>query len=116
MSTVNNEPIRNDIDYHKVKEQVKQISLELVNCKDGNGPLITKDILIQKYNYSYKKTPILFEMVFKEYGSIECMKKINMMIDNIINVQDGKKTRHNASIEVGEYLAKEYIFPIVNKN
>lgn len=105
--------IRQDINYHQVKDEIKQMSSELINCKNNTGPLVTKDILLNKFNYTYKKTPHLFDMVFKEYGSPDCMNKLNMMLDKIIHVQQGNKTRHDASVEVGEVLAQEYVFPKV---
>jgi hypothetical protein len=106
--------IRQDINYDKVKQEIKEMSLDLINCKNNTGPLVTKDILISKYQHTYNKTPYLFDMVFKEYGSPSCMNKLNMMLDKIINVKEGNKTRHDASVEVGEVLAQEYVFPKVN--
>lgn len=77
-------------------------------------PEKNEEYLQKKYNYLYKTSKTLFNMILKEVLSNNFDKekfenKINTMLEYILKIQQKDITTDKASEHIGKIIAKEYI-------
>lgn len=70
--------------------------------------------LKKKYIILEKTSPALFNLIFKEYNTLNFDKSrlryiLDMMLTQIEKIQKSKVTQHDASVAIGEHLAQTFI-------
>lgn len=92
-----------DTDIQKIKTQVYDLINDLDNGNDIFG----------KYDYLEKTSKTLYEYITKGTCNKTVLKNnLEMMLNNIQKIQRSnniERSQHEASIEVGEKLAAQYI-------
>lgn len=70
--------------------------------------------LKKKYKLLEKTSPALFNLIFKEYNTLNFDKTrlqsiLDMMLNQIEKIQKSNVTQHDASVAIGEHLAQTFI-------
>lgn len=105
----------NDTKIDIIKDNVN----DLINDLDDilNKGYVVSDFeykLKKKYKLLEKTSPALFNLIFKEYNTLNFDKTrlqsiLNMMLNQIEKIQKSKVTQHDASVVIGEHLAQTFI-------
>ena len=99
-----------DTDIQKIKKQVYDLIDDLDNGND--------DKIVGKYEYLERTSKTLYDYITKGYLATETFNKtffknnLEMMLNGIQMIQrsnDKEKAQHEASIQIGEHLASQYI-------
>jgi transcription antitermination factor NusA-like protein len=98
-----------------IKLQIKEI-LEFSN-KDAQ--LYLKDTNPELYKYRFESNfPEFSEKyptIIKKIISGDDLKYLDKMLDAMENIQNNTVTKEEVEKELGEELATEYIYPLINK-
>lgn len=91
----------------KIKDEVSQ----LINDCNSN---INTHVLEQKYSYLYMTSKTLFEFIVREtrkdnFNKVHFDKNLKFMLSCIEKIQNKELTQNDASENVGELVAKQYI-------
>ena len=84
----------------------------LVSDLDSN---INSDFYLEtKYQQLRETSPTLYKFVISQYKSRSFNKELftknmTMMLTNILKIQNNEMSQHDASVEVGEELALQFI-------
>jgi len=86
-------------------DKIKQQSLEMKQDIE-NENLPNKKSYIDKYNYIYRMSPTLFEVIYKN--------EINHVpiLNSLISIKKKNKPKYDADVEAGEELANIYLYPL----
>lgn len=92
----------------ETREMIVEISTTVATAEKN------EEYLQKKYNYLYRTSKTLFNMILKEVLSNNFNKekfenKINTMLEYIIKIQQKDITTDKASEYIGKIIAKEYI-------
>jgi len=113
-NTTNHNGSVHDTDVLKIKTQVNTM-LELLDQNTLKSELILKNT----FNYLYKTSPTLFNFIIKNHklqDREQLLKKINMMLLLINQIQKSEISLYDASAKVGQEMADEYITPKLKNN
>ena len=99
----------------RLKDDVGKLKTELDDLL-ANGEKIDEweSTLRTKYKYICSTSESLFKMIVSSYGTSRFNKDffentLNMMLQKIEDIQSSKISQHNASHNVGEHLASNFI-------
>ncbi len=93
------------LDPDRVLNEVRLMRIEV------NSGIYFKDDLTSKYNYIYTNVPHLFDMVLKNEFDYWPML---LQILNKLRTIKNKETMETADADVGEILAKKYVYPVID--
>jgi hypothetical protein len=99
----------------RVKREVENLQKDLDNIIKNSENITDYEITLQKrYKYLYKTSSSLFKFIYDNYKSNTFDKKafsrnLDMMLIHIQRIQSKNISQHDASVNVGESLAKQYI-------
>lgn len=103
------------VNVEQIRLEVDKMILELDNITE-RGELIKDytDYLKNKFKFLYKSSDGLFNYILNNYGSKHFNKdsfytNINMMLSLIVKMQSSNISQHDASVVVGEELARQFI-------
>lgn len=96
---------------------IKKEALNLINELRTTQPVSEnqgKEYLENKYNYLFKLTPALFNLILKDslandFDFNNFQKKLDTMLEYITKIKESKISQHSASEKVGIVIADEYI-------
>ena len=103
---------------HKTNvDLIRKQVYDLIKDLEGNhSSSIQSDpsLLEEKYNYLFNTSKTLFKYIVTQYGTSRFNqdvldKNLDMMLKSITKIQSSKLTQEDASIQIGESLAKQYI-------
>lgn len=99
-----------------VKEQVKEI-LEFAN-KDEQLYLKQNNFELYKYRFESNFPEFMekYPTIIKKIINGDDLKYLSKMLDAMEDIQNNKVSKEVAEKVLGEELANEYIYPLVNKN
>lgn len=99
-----------------MQELLKLLSdLESIDSLEKDEALLKTHDLKLKYNNLNESNPKLFKKLMDDPLNKENREKIKRMIFLYIDVQSGKTTQHNASVEIGQELADQYLGHLMSK-
>jgi hypothetical protein len=96
-----------------IKQQAYYLIEELLTTQP-NSPNQDKLYLENKYDYLFKLSPGLFNLIIKDalspnFNLNKFQSKLDVMLKYITDIQASKITQHTASEKVGIVIADEYI-------
>jgi hypothetical protein len=96
-----------------IKKQAYYLIEELLTTQPSS-PNQGKSYLENKYNYLFKISPGLFNLIITEalstnFNLKKFQSKLDIMLCYIKDIQESKITQHTASEKVGIVIADEYI-------
>lgn len=99
----------NDTQINKIKIDCQNMIKDIENDKDLNYSNLEK-----KYEYLFKTSKTLYNFIVKEhtknsFNKEDFNKKLNQMLSLIKQIQDQEISKYDASVNIGEKIAKEYI-------
>ena len=73
-----------------------------------------EDFYKNKYKYIFETSPGLFNFIFTQFNTDnfdkeQFLKNLNIMLSAIEDIQSSKITQHDASVNIGETLAAQFI-------
>lgn len=91
----------------KIKQEVSQL---INDCNDN----VNTQVLQKKYSYLYMTSRTLFEFIIREirkdnFNKVHFDKNLKFMLNCIEKIQNKELTQNDASENVGELVAKQYI-------
>lgn len=94
--------------------RIKFESENLIKDIQNNDNNIDLSELEKKYKYLFQTSKTLFNFIIKEHQKSSFNKenfneKLNQMLFLIKKIQDDEISKYDASANIGEVLAKEYI-------
>lgn len=98
-----------------IQQQVESLLEDCKKIVDNNEDLSHhKYRLERKYNYLFQTSSALFKYIVNQYGTdrfdqTTLDNNLNMMLAAIRRIQESKVTQYDASAEVGDFLAQQYI-------
>lgn len=99
-----------DTNVDELRQQVQELTTELNTIKNNGEDIDSyKDILKTKYKYLVKTSDTLFNLILNQQGKENFMNNLNIMLNNIERIQKSQITQHDASCEIGETLASQFI-------
>jgi hypothetical protein len=104
-----------DTDVNRLKDDINKLLIELDDIiTKGDTIKYHEDTLKRKYKYIVKTSENLWKLIIDQYGNSSFNKtlfltNLGMMLSSILDIQAGKITQHNASQNVGETLASQFI-------
>lgn len=103
-----------DTDVNKLRNEIYDLLTELDTINTVKDVLEKESYFTNKYEYTIRTSKTLYDLIIKSYKNINFDKKqflinINMMLSSIENIQRDKISQHDASINVGETLATQFI-------
>ena len=105
----------NDTKIDTIKENVNNLIADLDDIVNkGDSPSDYEYKLKKKYKLLDKTSPALFNLIYKEYNTLNFDKLrlqsiLNMMLQQIEKIQKSSITQHDASVSIGEHLAQTFI-------
>jgi len=102
---------------NNVLEEVNQLIAEKKRYKSkstyrGMTEEQFKKSMKAKFNNLSEHFPTIFEKTFD--GTMD-MDRLKYMLNMLSRVKSNQMSQHDASVHVGEVLAKEYVTPVVEK-
>lgn len=102
-----------DTNVNLIKQQAYHLIEELLTTQPSS-PDQGKSYLENKYNYLFKISPGLFNLITKEalspnFNLNKFQSKLDIMLKYITDIQASKISQHTASEKVGIVIADEYI-------
>jgi hypothetical protein len=102
-----------DTDVKKIRLLVNDYINELDDLLK-RGENIDINVFKKKYDYLFKTSENLFNMIYNQYVSSTFDKtfflnNLQIMLNAIENIQKQKVSQYDASCEIGEMLATHYI-------
>jgi hypothetical protein len=103
-----------DTNVNLIKTQVLSLMNDIDVLDPSESALDSQHVFKQKYKHLSSTSDTLFKYILKNYNQKNFNRRffqttLHLMLNNISQIQDNKVTQHNASSQVGEHLAKEYI-------
>ena len=104
-----------DTNVTKLKDEVDKLLTELDAIIENKDNIVYyEDTLKRKYKYISETSDNLWNLIISQYTSSTFNKKIflknlEMMLSAISNIQQSRITQHNASENIGETLASQFI-------
>ncbi len=101
-----------DIDW--IKNNIKSI-IDKINSMEMEGvtdPFEFEMTILESYPEFYQSHPFLVKKVCKR-GDLSMLYK---MLDQLEKVETGNKSLAGVELNLGEELANQYLYPVVNKN
>ena len=96
---------------HLVKETVKLIQVFKNKYKNEFNESTLDSMLRTTFPVFVKDYETLFKMVLKT----DNVEYLNVMIDGILSVCDGKNDLETIRNSIGEQLAEDYLYPVMGK-
>jgi len=100
------------------KEQldIERLKLQINSMRnDVNNGNIDMEFLHVKYEYMLINTPTVFYLIKDNPGKSDYLPILNHMIDSVKEVQMGETKPEDKDIEIGEFLAEKYLYPVTGK-
>jgi K+/H+ antiporter YhaU regulatory subunit KhtT len=104
-----------DTNVTKLKDEVNNLLTELDEIiANGDSILNYESTLKHKYKYISQTSDNLWKLIIKQYTTsnfdkTNFLKNLEMMLSAISNIQESKITQHDASQNIGETLASQFI-------
>ena len=100
----------NDTNVERLKKEVNEL-IEELNTITSKGDNIDdyENTLQKKYKYIVKTSESLFKLILQQRGKTSFMDNLNMMLNNIERIQKSQISQHDASCNVGDKLASQFI-------
>lgn len=104
---------KSDTNVDLIKQQTYHLIEELLTTQP-TSPNQGIEFLENKYNYLFKISPGLFNLITKEtlspnFNLNKFKSKLDIMLKYIIDIQTSKISQHTASEKIGIVIADEYI-------
>jgi hypothetical protein len=104
-----------DIDIKKIHSSVNDFISELDNMViNGDDIIEYESIFKKKYKFLVSTSESLYKMIYdqykmKKFDKAVFMKNLNMMLSALEDIQKMKLSQYDASCNVGEVLASQFI-------
>ena len=104
-----------DTNVQLIKNQVESLIVDLDELQSKNESIEDWDSTLQnRYKQLYKMSNLLFQFIINQYKKLNFDKKVfrntlELMLTKILDIQNGEVTQDNASVSVGDHLAKRFI-------
>jgi hypothetical protein len=104
-----------DTNVTKLKDEVDNLLTELDAIIESKDNIVYyEDTLKRKYKYISETSDNLWNLIISQYRNSAFNKTIflnnlEMMLSAISNIQQSRITQHNASENIGETLASQFI-------
>lgn len=105
----------NDTDIEKIRSEALDLIVDLDLLSSNNDEILDfKHEYTERYNYLSKVCPSLYNFIFNGYikGNFNKQmfeRNLSMMLQSIHKIQRSDITQHDASVDIGEHLASQYI-------
>ena len=102
---------------NQYESQLEKTNINSYTGKEKDKILenIQRDIYLTNTDFAYKY-PAIFKLIFNSQKTWETdYKKLLQMIKLAKDVKNGKKSRHDASVQVGTDLVDTYVKPKLKK-
>lgn len=104
-----------DTKVNLLRKEISEMLHDMSNMfKENKDPRESEEAFQIKYGNLYKTSQTLFKFILTKYGNSSFDQKyfeetINKMLNSIVEIQQSKMTEYDASVNIGEHLAKKYI-------
>lgn len=97
-----------------IRENIKSISdtIKKMELEGKSDPFDFEMEIMESYPDFYQSHPFLVKKLCKR-GDLSMLDK---MLDQLENVESGNKSLAGVELKLGEELANQYLYPVVNKN
>jgi hypothetical protein len=106
--------LKTSFDLIFVNENVKSISEQInkMMLKGISEPFDLELEIMESHPEFYQTHPFLVKKLCKR----EDLSMLNKMLEQLQKVESGNKSLSGVELNLGEELANEYLYPVVNKN
>jgi hypothetical protein len=103
-----------DTNVSLIQSQVQSLLKDIDNLQDNDKAIDFEYEFKKKYKHLSNTSSTLFKYILTNYNTPNFnmsffQKTLDLMLHNVSKIQDNKTSQHNASTQVGQILAKEYI-------
>lgn len=104
-----------DTDIEKIRSDALELVVDLDLLVANNDEVLDfREEYAQRYEYLYKVSPTLYNFIFNGYikGNFNKQifeKNLLLMLNSIHKIQQKDISQHDASVDIGEHLASQYI-------
>jgi hypothetical protein len=105
--------LKTDFNVLMIKEYVKMMQKEINRMKQEgkNDPFDHEMTLIETFPDFYQQHPFLV----KKICSGSDLSMLTKMLDNLEHVQEGNKSLASVELNLGNELANQFLYPVINK-
>jgi DNA polymerase III gamma/tau subunit len=106
-----------DTDVELIRKQVDDLIDECENLlKNGESLSNYETSFSNKYKHLITTSNTLYKFIctqmqqnFRNFNRVALQQRLDMMLNAILNIQNSKISQYDASVMIGEKLAKDYI-------
>ena len=105
--------LKTDFNVFMIREHVKMIQNEIQRMKElgKTDPFDYEMSLLEIFPEFYQQHPFLV----KKICSGSDMSMLTKMLDNLEQVQEGNKSLASVELNLGNELANQFLYPVINK-
>ncbi len=106
--------LKTSFDIIWIRENVKSISKKIneMELKGISDPFDFEMEIMELYPEFYQSNPFLVKKLCKRQD----LSMLEKMLDQLEKVEKGNKSLASVEFTLGEELANQYLYPVVNKN
>lgn len=103
-----------DTNVSLIRSQVESLLKDIDNLENNEKAIDFEHVFKKKYKHLSNTSSTLFKYILTNYNTSKFnmsffQSTLDFMLGNVSKIQDNKTSQHNASTQVGQILAKEYI-------